>query len=189
MSYFFRNRIWTAIIIVVLAANFVTLIYFWTVQTAPAPPAAPLPPDPGPPSPANYIVNQLKFTPEQEVKFDALRKEHQQQVGTIRDSIRLAKDQLFALVNANASEAEIMDASAKAAYYHQKIDLLTFRHFQKVKAICTPVQQKEFASVINRIVEQMAPPPPPMPSTPAKPGRLKRNRVEPIPPPPPVPAK
>jgi Spy/CpxP family protein refolding chaperone len=43
----------------------------------------------------------------------------------------------------------------------KQIELVTFYHFQKVRAICTAEQQQKFDEVIDEAIRMLGPKPPP----------------------------
>ncbi len=159
MNYFSKNKWWALAVIILCTANIVTLIILWTVKTLPPPPPQ-MPLQAG--GPGNFLINELRLNKQQQEQFEILRNDHQQQVRNIKDSIRTAKDQLFSqLGDSNISEVALQQAAAMAAKYQQQLDMVTFRHFQKVKAFCTAEQQQKFDKIIQQVIRQIAPPPPP----------------------------
>ena len=51
--------------------------------------------------------------------------------------------------------------AADAIMINQKaIEMATFYHFEEVRSICTPDQQKMFDEVIKEALRMMSPPPP-----------------------------
>jgi Spy/CpxP family protein refolding chaperone len=157
MNYFAKNKVFTIALAILLIANIATIIVFWTMKATPPPPPN-LPQQPAPP--ASFLTKELNFTSAQQKQFEQLRNEHQQQVRSIRDSIRVAKDLFFGLMNNDkVSDEDLQDAAAKAGNYQQQLDIITFKHFQKVKAICTPTQEQHFDKIIQQVIRQIAPRP------------------------------
>jgi hypothetical protein len=86
----------------------------------------------------------------------------------LQDSIKKAKDEFFALLQqAPASDTSIQIKSNHVAAAEQQLEIFTFRHFQKLRAICNREQQKKFDSIIKDVLRRMSPgrrppgPPPP----------------------------
>jgi hypothetical protein len=72
------------------------------------------------------------------------------------DSIRNAKKRFFDLLNqAETTDSMLITRSNEIAEMQKKLDLVTFRHFQKVRAICRPDQLQKFDTVIKEIVNRM----------------------------------
>ncbi len=103
-----------------------------------------------------YLTKELQLTKPQQDAYDSLRNEHHAATMKLQDSIRAAKDALFNLLQqANVSEDMISAASNKAAALNAQLDVLTFHHFQKLRALCTPDQQKKFDGIIQEAIRGM----------------------------------
>jgi len=111
-----------------------------------------------------YLTKELQLTKPQQDTYDSLRNEHHAATMKLQDSIRAAKDALFNMLQqSNTSEEMISAASNKAAALNAQLDVLTFHHFQKLRALCTPEQQKKFDNIIQEAIRgmgrQQGPPP------------------------------
>ena len=160
------NRWFTVIILFLLSANMATLAFLWishnkhnSAEHKPPPPNREV---------FQFITNELKLDSTQQQAFSKLREEHQAVQRIIQDSIRKAKDAFFALLQQpNVDTVLLQLAASKTSDLDRQLDLLTFRHFQKLRAICTAEQQQKFDSIIQEVLRQMAPrknrqgPPPP----------------------------
>ena len=106
-----------------------------------------------------FLTHELKLDPAQQEAYRKLRDEHRAGQREIQDNIRKAKDAFFALLQQpNVSDSLIQSYSARAVAADQKLDEFTFRHFQKLRAICNAEQQKRFDEIIQDALRQMAPP-------------------------------
>ena len=163
MTNYLKSQWWAIAIIILVVMNIATFGYFWftKLKEPAAPPSLPRP-ERGVPPP--FLKEELGFTTQQQKQYEQLFREHQQQVRRVKDSIRISKENFFSLLsNSNASAVELERRAAISAQLHERLDMLTFEHFRKVKAICTPQQQQKFDKVIHTVIERMAPPPPPAP--------------------------
>lgn len=151
MNYFSKNRIWGLAVLLLVLVNIATLVTFWIMKgTNPFNQEGPRK------EVVDFIVTELKLDSSQKKQFIFLKEEHQQQIRTIKDSIRKAKDDLFGLLkDPNASEESIASASKITAALEAEIDQVTFRHFQKLRKICSPEQQKKFDEIIDRVVHSI----------------------------------
>lgn len=105
-----------------------------------------------------YLSKELSLSKQQENAYRDLRNEHREGSRRLRESIREAKDSLFDMLGqTNIPEEVILQQSNKAASLSAKLDTLTFHHFQKVRAMCTPDQQKRFDGVIRDALRMMGP--------------------------------
>lgn len=111
-------------------------------------------------TPAEIIVEGLKFNPDQQKAFDLLKKEHQQMVRPLQDSLRFYRDELYS-DKIFGDSIQSGKAIEKINEVQHKIESETLLHFQKVFSICTPEQQKNFLPIIREAVKIMGGPPPP----------------------------
>ena len=150
-----NNRWLTIITLFLLTANIVTLALLWTNHKRDKGSDNRLPPPNG--QVFQFLTNELKLDSTQQQAYHKLRDEHQSGIRPIQDSIRKAKDALFLLLQQpDVDEATIQAAAKRASESQQQLDLFTFRHFQKVRAICTTDQQKKFDTVIQEVLRKMA---------------------------------
>lgn len=105
-----------------------------------------------------FMVNEMKFSKEQEDKYWKIRDTLVSQQRVVMDSIRDAKKRYFDLLKQphTASQDSLLNTrSAEINEQQRKLDLITFRHFEQVKALCTPDQLQKFDTVIAEIVNRM----------------------------------
>ena len=150
-----KNKVLVTLVILLLLANAATIAFFWWNRAAKPP---------GPKgSPRDFLVTRLKMNTQQTAQFDVLVKEHREAAEKLREQTREAKEQFFQLLR----DPLVTDSTRRAAAHRvsettEALDLLTLAHFQKVRALCTPEQQKEFDEVIEEVVKMMGQPRPPM---------------------------
>jgi Spy/CpxP family protein refolding chaperone len=166
MSVFTNNRLLPVITLLLLTANIVTLGYLWTHRSGTT--REPMPPRPPAGQVFEFLTKELQLDSAQQQAYKILREEHQAGQQHLQDSIRKAKDALFELLKMqNIPDSLVQIQAAKAAAAEQLLDLFTFKHFQKLRAICTATQQKKFDEIIQDVLRRMAPakrpqgPPPP----------------------------
>lgn len=157
MNNFTNNRWLSVITLLLLTANIVTLVLLWTNKKTGGREEG------GFPSPQGqvfeFLTNELKLDTAQQEIFRKLRYEHRGGQKAIQDSIRKAKDEFFALLHQPAVSDSMIDIySRKAVDAEQRLDEFTFRHFQKLRAICNAEQQKRFDEIIQDALRLMAPP-------------------------------
>jgi Spy/CpxP family protein refolding chaperone len=118
------------------------------------------PPPPPPPGGQafEFLTHELKLDEAQQEAYKKLREEHQSQVRPLQDSIGKSKDSFFDLLKQETvSDSIIENFSSKIGNLEQQRDVFTFRHFQKLRAICNKEQQIKFDSIIQQALKQMAP--------------------------------
>lgn len=105
-----------------------------------------------------FMVDQLKFDATQEAAYWKLRDSMMTIQKPVMDSIRNAKKRFFDLLNqSETTDSTLITHSNEIADLQKKLDLVTFRHFQNVRAICRPDQLQKFDTVIKEIVNRMTP--------------------------------
>lgn len=125
-----------------------------------------------PQMPAEFLSKQLDLTDSQRNKLHQLADMHHRESEMIREEVKSARDKYFALMKAPNIDDSTKNAAANSIAQHLKeIEILTFDHFQKVRAICSPKQQGKFDEIINDVLHMVSgPPPPPKGGIPRPPG-------------------
>lgn len=155
MKNFTNNPLLSILILLLLTANIVTLTMLWMHK---GDKREKFPPPAGGGQAFEYVAHELGMDSTQRMAYSKLRDEHQAGQRPLQDTIRKRKDELFALLSQqNVSDSTIAVYSKRASDAEQQLDLLTFRHFQKVRAICNADQQKKFDSIIQDVLRSMAP--------------------------------
>lgn len=150
-----KNKLLTWLVLLLIVANAITIIMFWVNKKQSPPPN---------PAPNEFLIKELRLDKFQQEQLDILVKEHRGQVQAIRGKLREAKDKLFSIVKIpETSDSVKHAAAADISKLTEEIDLLTLAHFQKVRKICTPEQQKKFDELIGEVTAMMAPRPPKRP--------------------------
>ena len=103
-----------------------------------------------------FLEKELKFDEKQSEAYKVLRQEHSQQMRALREDVKLMKTEFYEKL----SEENISDDSlrAKAVAIESKMvdaDVLTFRHFQKVRQMCTTQQQQRFDEVVIDLIRSI----------------------------------
>lgn len=156
MNNFTNNRWLTVVILLLLTANIVTLALLWTNKSKEQGEMRLLPPGG---QVFEFLTHELKLDSAQQETYKKLRDEHQAGQKGLQDSIRKAKDALFSLLKQpGVSDSLISAYSRRAVDADQKLDEFTFRHFQKLRAICNAGQQERFDEIIQDALHRMAPP-------------------------------
>jgi hypothetical protein len=105
-----------------------------------------------------FMVDQMKFDATQEASYWKLRDSMIAIQKPVMDSIRSSKKRFFDLLNQpEATDSMLIAHTNQIADLQKKLDLVTFRHFQNVRAICRPDQLQKFDTVIKEIVNRMTP--------------------------------
>ena len=170
-----KTKILSIAVILLLILNFGILAFLWlgrphTPQGIPGnPPGKQDMNDRMPPpgrmegGPKEFLTHELSFTDKQKQDYEKLIDEHQNDIKKIREQTKKDKDDFWD--NLSKKDPDVNSSASKLAEDQKQLELATFKHFQKVRELCTDEQKKKFDKVINEALRMMAPqgPPPPRP--------------------------
>lgn len=134
------------LIVVLIIANIGTLVFYWVghfkMQNDNAP--------------KEFLARKLNFTGHQKQLYFDLAMEHNQNARKIRAQIKADKDAFFKLLQSDT----IIDSARDNAALHislslQALDILTFEHFKKVRALCTQAQKPKFDALLQKMVNSV----------------------------------
>ena len=174
MNYFTKNKWWALAFLLLIILNIATLSALWLLKDKN------MGRGPNPQSgAADFLVKELGFDSIQKQQLQKLREAHQQQMMEVRQGNREVKDAFFDLLKQpGIADTTVERAARKSFVYDEQSEILTFRHFQQIRNLCTEGQKKKFDAVIKEVLRMMAPPKPGMEGPPP------RRRDGPPPPPP-----
>lgn len=104
------------------------------------------------------LIRELALDTVQVKQFDSLRKMHFDVIGGYRASTRELKDALFSRLHAPA-DSSVQFLAQQIGRLQEKMDLETFDHFSRLRALLRPQQVKKFDEVIQDILRNMGGPP------------------------------
>lgn len=173
MNYFDKNKILTAAVILLLVINIGILGLLWFDRKPGHDKRIPPlenhhPPEGGTSNagPKDFIINELELSKDQISEYENLIEEHQSDMKKIREKIREKKEDLWNSFEKNSNDtAEAKRLASEIGADQNETELITYRHFQKVKNICTEEQKKKLDKIIKEALRMMGPqhPPPPPP--------------------------
>lgn len=104
---------------------------------------------------SEYFEKQLGFTPEQSATFEELSAKHFENLRPLLKEVRIAKDSMFRLMRlSQVSDSALDNAAAYLAQKEKAQELQSFRHFSKVRELCTDEQKPKFDSLISRMINR-----------------------------------
>ena len=156
------NTRWiTVASLLLLIANIITLTLMWAHhhhehkeanRDLPSPMRGPV---------FEFVTRELNLNQQQQDAYTKLREDHQAKQRPLQDSIRKAKDAFFSLLEQpTVSDSQLDLYSKKNIQAEQQLDLVTFKHFQQLRALCSPEQQKKFDRIIREVLHQLQVPGP-----------------------------
>ncbi|MEQ1624267.1 MAG: hypothetical protein ABL870_06205 [Sediminibacterium sp.] len=160
MNAIVKNKLITYLVVLLLLANSIAMGMYWWQQYNNSPQAASAKDNLGA---SAFLKEKLGFDSTQLIAFQALQQTHRQAIRAIKDSMHLAKDQFFNLLEKDSvTEQELIDGASLAANKQIQLDRITFDFFKSVQALCRPDQKIIFRDIIKealRIMGRPAPPP------------------------------
>lgn len=146
MKSLIKNKITSWIIAILIIANIATLLYFWVGHFR----------NQKMNSPREFLAKKLNFSDNQKSIYFNLAKEHNQSANKIRAQIKIDKDNFFKLLQSDQISDSVRNNEAlKVSLSIQSLDILTFEHFKKVRAICSEEQKLKFDELIQKMVNSV----------------------------------
>lgn len=104
------------------------------------------------------LIEMLDLDSNQQVKFKAIKLEHESKMDALKEKEHLAKKAFFDLLKSDtANIATINTFARKAADVSFEIDTTTYFYFKKLKSICTPKQAEILVDIFGRAPMQNKP--------------------------------
>jgi hypothetical protein len=161
MNHGAKNKVLTWLVVLLVIANIVTITFFWLGR------GKLLPNRKG--TPQEFLVKELKLDAGQQATFEVLRTAHHDSAMILREEVSQAKESFFNLLKqASVTDSMKLAAANKVSVITQKLDLLTWNHFQQLRAICNAQQQQQFDKIIQQVIDMIG--------HPQQPGRPEGNR-------------
>lgn len=150
-----NTKFYKIVIFILLFINIGTISFIWINR----------PPHDGPRprggDVTKYLSHELNFSDDQQQQLKELVKENRNEMDALRNTNRELHDSYFGmLANADIDSTKVIAIADSITNLQNKIELLTFYHFRKVRTICNEEQQKKYSTIINDALRMMAPPPP-----------------------------
>lgn len=140
-----NTRFFKLIIVILLAINLATIGFIWLQSRRM-----------GLPEVGEFLCKELQFDEKQKEQFMQLKQAHHSQVMQLKDTNKKNHDQFFQLMGSPTDSTKINSAADSIVALQKKIELATFYHFQAVRNICSPTQQKHFDEIIGEAMKMFA---------------------------------
>lgn len=150
-----KNKLLPWLVALLLVANAATITIFWLNRgkRTPEPKG----------SPREFLSKELSFDTKQQAQLETLVTEHRSAAEKIRPEIRKAKEAFFELIKQpGVSDSDRLAAAKTVSAQTEALDILTFDHFKKIRALCTPGQQQKFDAIIHDVIRMLGQQRPPM---------------------------
>jgi len=102
--------------------------------------------------PREIVIEKLHFDESQIIAYEKIIRQHQQQIRSLDDSIRLSKNELYQLLNENSASIVKKDSLFETlAHYQNQIEQTHYNHFLEIKAICRKDQLDDFKQLTEEL--------------------------------------
>ena len=146
MKNLLNNKIASWLIGLLILANIATLTFFWIGHFN----------NQRDNSPKEFLAKKLNFNEDQKTAYFKLAKEHNEAAKIIREQVKMDKDSFFQLLKSDTIiDSARNNAAVKVSKSIQALDILTFEHFKKVRALCTSAQKPQFDELIQKMVNSV----------------------------------
>ncbi|MBC8151609.1 MAG: periplasmic heavy metal sensor [Bacteroidetes bacterium] len=103
-------------------------------------------------NPGGFMAKRLAFTPDQAAQYQQSRSQLQRQLKPHEDSLRRLRGELVGRINQpTGTDAGLDQLLERMARQEVQMTRLRFRHWQQVRAFCTPEQQARFDKLLARL--------------------------------------
>ena len=146
-----NNRALILLVAILLLTNIGVLIYFLNSNK---------PNKSEPPrerkSPVDYVKEEIGFNETQAAEFKKLHEAHMDSLKVLGEEIRKSKTAFFNLLQQQGvADSTIGAAAERVGEMQEAFELNNFRHFQRVRAICSDSQQQiKFDSMVTRMINR-----------------------------------
>jgi Spy/CpxP family protein refolding chaperone len=104
------------------------------------------------------LIEMLDLDSNQQVKFKAIKLEHESKMDALKEKEHLAKKAFFDLLKSDTANSTTINTFArKAADASFEIDTTTYFYLKKLKSICTPKQAEILLDIFGRAPIQNKP--------------------------------
>ncbi len=102
--------------------------------------------------PREIVIEKLHFDANQIIEYDKTIKIHRKTITSIDDSIKVAKNELYQLLNSESVDSVKKDSLySKLAYYQKQVEITHFNHFLEIKAICKKEQLADYKTLTEEL--------------------------------------
>ncbi len=148
-----KETIWIGLVVLLIVLNATILFLFLGGKT----PGRPGPGDQ--PPRGRQIINALSLDEDQQAKFEILKEEHRNQIKDLNSKANEMLQSYFMLLESSEIDLTQKDSlESEFTLIEREKMKATFDHFQKLKSICNPAQQKEFDEFLPKLIELVMPP-------------------------------
>ena len=149
------NKTLVLIIVVLLLTNIAVLGYFlWYKKSD-----LPLKAEKERNGIAEPLEKEVGFSADQLAQYKLLKDKQRELIRPMYEDMRKSKDSLFQLLaTKDATDSAVVNLAGTIGEKQRTLDLLTFSHFKRVRALCKPDQEVKYDSMLVRMFRKMGRP-------------------------------
>ena len=148
MSTFIKNNKGLLFLVVVLLLSNIGFLAYFLVWKKPASSG----PQRGNFSVVDHMKKEIGFNDEQTVQFRQMLEQNRDSMKKYSEQVKLAKTALYKLLqDPKASDSAVTAAGNQLAQQQEAMELVMFRHFQRVRKLCTDSQVVKFDTMVTRM--------------------------------------
>ncbi len=156
MNFFEKSKVLTIAVIGLLVLNFATLAFLVFHK-----PQMPFPMGMPRKEAHEHLGKMLNLNDTQKEQINKLREEHAKTISQIQDTIKTLKDQLFDQLKTGKQDSSMVNnITSKIAENQKHIEMATFYHFAKMRALLSDEQKSKFDNIMNDMLKMVGPHPP-----------------------------
>jgi len=106
-------------------------------------------------NPGQFLSEKLEFSKQQEAGFAKLKEAHHDSMMLLLKEGRNLRTKYFDGLISDRPDNDNESFTDEIAQNQKRIEILTYRHFKKLKQLCTPKQQLVFNTIIEDVVKRL----------------------------------
>lgn len=148
MSSFIKNNKGLLFLVVVLLLSNIGLLAYFLIWKNPASSG----PQRGNFSVVDHMKKEIGFNDEQSTQFRQMLEQNRDSMKKYSEQVKLAKSALYKLLqDPKTSDSAVTAAGNRLAQQQEAMELVMFRHFQRVRKICNDSQVIKFDTMVTRM--------------------------------------
>lgn len=101
------------------------------------------------------LQKEVGFNSEQIAQLEVLRKKQKERMKPLFDSLRNAKLALYKTAGLGQQDSMVQAAADQVGASQKAIELQMLSHFNEIRTLCTPAQQKAYDTLVSNITKKM----------------------------------
>lgn len=103
-----------------------------------------------------FLEQELSFDEKQKESYRLMREAHFMKAKSIKEHIRMMKEAFFkSMADSSLTDEELKKRAFAISTEASELDVLTYKHFQQVRQMCSPEQKEKFDEIIDEVLRSM----------------------------------